>query len=87
MKIEPYDRDFRYLVTDKEYLVDLLELGGNGQCNCPNFRIVRAKAYEAGTRPSRCKHLESVRLLVGEMLLDDMIRTKLTEEKQKPHHA
>ena len=82
MKIVPYDRDFRYLVTEREYLVDLLELDGNGKCDCPDFRCARWKAYKAGVRPSRCKHCDEVRRVVGEMLLENAIKVKLAEEKQ-----
>lgn len=76
MNIEPTGDVGRWWVEatrgDTRYLVDLAELGGNGKCDCTDFRTRQQSAYDAGST-ARCKHIEAVRELAAEALLEKYI--------------
>lgn len=57
--------------TRTQYLVDLEELKGNGQCSCPDFQFHKMKQYNErlklppfirdDLKPLHCKHIEACR--------------------------
>ena len=75
MKIEPLEKGRWFVESakgEKRYLVDLAELGGNGKCDCTDFRTRQQSAYDAG-QVAHCKHLKFVREAMAEALLQKYI--------------
>ena len=64
------------------YLVDLAALGGNGQCDCPHFRI-RLQPHIAIVAKYghwvRCKHIRRAR----SYFLDEIIKELRKSEQEK----
>lgn len=66
LKIRHHD-GFRFFVQsesdpDDEWLVDLEELNGHGECQCPNFQMKLLPLFRKGHRGPKvtCKHLAAV---------------------------
>lgn len=89
MTILPKDGWFTFMVVNDEgtdtYTVDLVALDGNGQCDCANFRMVRAvnlesKQVEPRTDAARCKHIHACRQVAAEGILNALIQFMVEEE-------
>lgn len=72
MRVEHYERG-RYFVESESkpgefYLVDLLERGRLGSCDCRDYDIRIQAAIDRGDKPVRpyCKHIAAVRSAVGD---------------------
>lgn len=73
MEVTPYEAGRFHVVSDdpkrrgKKYLVDMMERGGRGQCDCENFRI--EVTYKA--RQEDCKHIRRVIFWLGERVVKE----------------
>lgn len=84
MTVEPVHGEMlRFHVTSQRarvdpYLVDLLELNGNGKCGCPDFSVRREKALREETgEQTRCKHI----LACMQWVAETVIAAELAKEK------
>lgn len=90
MKLSPKDGWTVWLVLNDEgdhlYTVDLTALDGNGECDCPNFQCVRWPRLrdgkiKPGSDAGHCKHINAVRALASENMLDALIQFMVNREK------
>lgn len=91
MTYRSYDRLTRaYVISDdrtEEYLVDLCENNGVGECSCPWFQIGLQKKVTAGEIQKwerQCKHIVFYRQVVAYELLNKLILTENLQSKPKP---
>jgi hypothetical protein len=71
---------WRFLVPSsvlgqRDYLVDLAALNGNGECRCKDFATRHHTALKKGEPPSdrtRCKHIKAARREMLEIFVRDI---------------
>lgn len=96
LRVWPVEHEFgRFKVQSQQigkapYLVDVLSLEGNGECDCKNFehahkaKALAALADEEGKRVRHwCKHLEAANLHFLEELKIALIRENKTKHRTK----
>lgn len=65
----------------RQYLVDLAAYGGNGQCDCPDFRCRRQFVLEKTpasqrTEPNRCRHIMLARRFAADCYTAGLLKSE-----------
>ena len=80
---EPYRYWVESSVEGEPYLVDLIELNGNGECTCGDFTCVKQKQLRLNDgniinhgypNATRCKHINSALLYLADQIIQHKIK-------------
>lgn len=80
---EPYRYWVESSVEGEPYLVDLIELDGNGECTCGDFTCVKQKQLRLNDgniinhgypNATRCKHINSALLYLADQIIQHKIK-------------
>ncbi len=91
MKTITHLEAFRFLVSSKtnsqrEYLVDLEEWNGNGECSCPHFQFRIKPRLAKGEQPedwSICYHIARAHRSIVTDSVQKVVKLRKVEDKRR----